>query len=210
MQPLIIFPFNGNGREALDCIGGNYDLIGFIDDTPEKQGMSMLGYPVFGREALDQFPNAKVLAVPGGPSSFQQRASYIEGLNIPVERFATVIHPNASVSKFASVGRNVLLMAGVVVTSNTVISDHVCVLPNSVIHHDTVVGEWTLIGSNVVIAGNVKVGKNCYIGSGTNIMNGLEIGEGSLVGLGANVIRNVHQQSRVAGNPSKEIITSVK
>ncbi len=210
MQTLIIFPFNGNGREALDCIGGNYDLIGFMDDTPEKQGMSSFGYPVFGREALDQFPDAMVLAVPGGPGSFRQRAAQIESLGIHHGRFATVIHPNSSVSKFASIGKNVLLMAGVVITGNAVISDHVCVLPNSVIHHDTVVGEWTLVGSNVVIAGNVKIGTNCYIGSGSSIMNGLEIGEGSLVGLGSNVIGNVHRQARIAGNPAKEIMTKEK
>ncbi len=208
MKQLIIFPFNGNGREAIDCIYDQYELIGFIDDTLEKQGMTSWGYPVFDREALNQFPDAKILAVPGGPQSFGKRSEYIKNLSISKERYATVIHPNASVSKFASIGRNVLIMAGVVVTSNAIISDHVCVLPNSVIHHDSIIGEWTLVGTNVLIAGNVSIGKNCYIGSGSNIMNGLDIGDGSLVGLGANVIRNVVSHSCVVGNPAREIAPS--
>ena len=31
MKELLIFPYNGNGLEALDCIQGQYRFIGFID-----------------------------------------------------------------------------------------------------------------------------------------------------------------------------------
>ena len=70
MEKLFIFPFNGNGLEALDCIQGRYEFIGFIDDTIEKQGKHEYGFEVFGREILDQFPDAKILSVPGSPTSF--------------------------------------------------------------------------------------------------------------------------------------------
>ena len=36
-QPLLIFPYNGNGIEALDCIGSAYRFIGFVDDTPRRE-----------------------------------------------------------------------------------------------------------------------------------------------------------------------------
>ena len=64
-------------------------------------------------------------------------------------------------------------MAGVVVTSNARIGDHVCILPNTVMHHDVTIGDRCLIGSNVTIAGGVALGENCYIGSGSSIMNGI-------------------------------------
>ncbi len=204
-QPLLIFPCNGNGLEALDCLGESFRLIGFIDDTPEKQGRAMDGCPVYGRDALTRWPAAQVLAVPGSPTSYRRRAQIIDGLGISVDRFATVIHPAATVSPRARLGRNVLIMAGVVVTSNASIRDHVCVLPNSVIHHDAVVGAWGLIGSNVTVAGGAVLGENCYIGSGSSIMNGLNVGEGALVGLGSNVIRSVPAGVRVVGNPAKPI-----
>ncbi len=205
MEKLLIFPFNGNGLEAIDCIQGQYELIGFVDDTPEKQGTSTNGYKVFGRDAFDTYPDAKVLAVPGGPQSFMNRIEIINSLSLARERFATVIHPKASVSSLATIGKNVLIMAGVTITSNATLEDHVCVLPNSVIHHDSVIGLWTLIGSSVVVAGNVRVGNNCYIGSGSTIINGMEIGDQSLVGLGSNVIRSVPPRARVVGNPAREI-----
>lgn len=200
---LLIFPFNGNGIEALDCIDENqFELIGFIDDNEEKH-KQLQKYPLFKRVALDQFPNAKVLAVPGSPTTFSMREDFIQSLNIPKERFATIIHPKANIGKQVSIGYNTLIMAGVVITSNAKIKNHICILPNTVIHHDTVINNYTLIGSNVVIAGGTIVEENCYIGSGTNIINGIKIGTKSLIGLGSNVTKSIQSNSKAVGNPAR-------
>lgn len=203
-EPLLIFPCNGNGLEALDCLGDRYRCIGFVDDTPEKQARGAYGLPVFSRAAL-QDREASVLAVPGGPQSYLSRQEVVDGLGIAGARFATVVHPFARVSQLARIGRNVLIMAGVVITSNAVIGDNVCILPNTVVHHDAVIGDWSLVGSNVSIAGGVTVGRNCYIGSGTRILNGLHIGDRALAGLGSNIIRNVAEGDRVVGNPARPL-----
>ena len=202
---LLIFPCNGNGLEALDCLGERYRMVGFVDDTLEKQGTTAFGHPVLARRALQDHESAQVLAVPGSPASYRRRPEIIGGLGLQAHRFATVIHPSARISPLARIGRNVLIMAGVVVTSNAIIGDHVCILPNTVIHHDVVVGDWTLIGSNVSIAGHVRLGRNCYLGSGSRIIDGVEIGERTLIGLGSNVIADVRCDVTVVGNPARPI-----
>jgi sugar O-acyltransferase (sialic acid O-acetyltransferase NeuD family) len=202
-QQLLIFPFNGNALEAFDCLNDEFDLVGFIDDTPEKQGVTDFGVKVFGRQNMSDFPNAKVLAVPGGPKSFHMREKIIADLGLTDGKFATLIHRGASISPLAKIGKNVLIMAGVVITSNAIIEDHVVILPNTVIHHDVKIEQHTLIGSNVSIAGGTHVGKNCYIGSGTKIINGISIGNRVLIGLGSNVIRSIPSDVRVAGNPAR-------
>ena len=204
-QRLLIFPCNGNGLEALDCLGDAFDMIGFVDDAVEKRGTRVAGYPVFGREAFAAYPSARVLAVPGSPSSYRSRPTVIEGLPVAADRFATVVHPRATVSPLARIGRNVLIMAGVVVTSNAVIGDHVCILPNTVVHHDVAVGPWSLIGSGVTIAGGTVIEENCYIGSGSSIIHGVTLGHECLVGLGSNVLRSITPNARIAGNPAREI-----
>jgi sugar O-acyltransferase (sialic acid O-acetyltransferase NeuD family) len=205
--PLLIFPCNGNGLEALDCLGQAWRCVGFVDETPQKQASGAYGYPVFPRSALTDFADARVLAVPGGPTSYRSRRQLIEGLDISPVRFARVIHPAACVSPRATLGDNILLMAGVVITSNAVIGSHVCLLPNTVVHHDSVVGDWTLVGSNVSIAGDVVIGQNCYVATGSSVMHGVRIGDGALVGIGSNIIRDVAAAARVAGNPAKPLHT---
>ena len=202
-QDLLIFPCNGNGLEALDCLGRAYRFVGFVDDAADKQGSDALGHRVMGRAALAELGHARVLAVPGSPLSFRSRREVIDGLQIDPLRFATVVHPSARVSPLAALGRNVLLMAGVVITSDAVIGDHVCVLPNTVIHHGARIGPWSLLGANVTIAGSVRIGENCYVGSGSTLINHVQIGNRAMVGLGSNVIRDVAPGATVAGNPAR-------
>lgn len=203
--PLLIFPCNGNGLEALDCLGESWDCLGFVDDTEEKQAAGAYGHRVLSRAAFTDTPDAKVLAVPGGPSSYRARRHVVEGLQLTPERFARVVHPAARISPRATIGYNVLIMAGVVITSNAIIGNHVCILPNTVVHHDSVIGDWTLIGSNVTVAGGCTVGQCCYIGTGSSIMHGIRVADGALIGIGSNVIRDVAAETCVAGNPAKPL-----
>jgi sugar O-acyltransferase (sialic acid O-acetyltransferase NeuD family) len=204
-RPLLIFPCNGNGVEALDALGTAFRCVGFVDDTPAKQGTTVHGFLVRGRDAFAAHPDALVLAVPGSPTSYRVRHEIVAGLGLPAGRLARVVHPAARISPLATLGVNLLIMAGVVVTSNAVIGNHVCLLPNTVVHHDAVIGDWSLVGSNVTLAGGVVLEENTYIGSGSSLMNGVRVGRGALVGLGSNVTRSVAAGSIVAGNPARPL-----
>ncbi len=225
MQQLFIFPCGANGLEALDCLTDDTHFLGFIDDDKEKQGNnifnndknSTLNFKVFDRdfyknsykEILEKYNNVKVLACLGSPTNFRKRKEIIESfckdLKIEKHQLTTIIHPSAQISKYASIGSNCLIMAGVVITHNAEIGDNVMILPNSVIHHDTQIGDFTCIGANVVIAGNVKIGNSCYIGSGATILQNIQIGTKTMIGLSAVIIRNIGENKTVVGNPAREI-----
>ena len=202
MKQLFIFPRNGNGIEALDCIDDEYDFLGFIDDnhTTFKND----DYPVFGRDAINKYDNVSILAVPGNSNNFLKRYKIISSLGIPNHRFANVIHKSAKIGKNVKLGNNILIMAGSVLTSNVLLGDHNVILPNSVIHHDVQIGSKTIIGSNVVIAGNTILGENCYIGSGTTIIHSIRIGDNTLVGMGSNVVNSFKGEQIIFGNPAKK------
>ena len=205
-QKLIIFPFNGNGREALDCLDPElFECIGFVDDDFENKKQRAGGIPVYGREFISKYPEAKVLAVPGSASSFRERNQVIDSLQLPAEKFATILHPSVVKGRDVHIGYNSLVMAGTVLTSNCFIGNHVCILPNSVIHHDTRIGDFTLVGSGVCVGGGTHIGENCYIASGSTIIHGIHIGSMALVGLASNVIRDITSNARVVGNPAREI-----
>ncbi len=203
MEEIIIFPYSGTAIEALDCLQDNQKCIGFVSDDEQIIGKSFFGVEVYDRTIFNKLPNAKILAVHGSPSSYLKRKEIIDALKLDKERFCTVIHPKASVSKNASIGYNVLIMGGVVITANASIGNHICILPNSVIHHDSLIGNYTLVAANVTICGNVSVSENCYIGAASSIKNGLNIGQNTLIGIGSNVINDIGAGKIVKGNPGK-------
>jgi sugar O-acyltransferase (sialic acid O-acetyltransferase NeuD family) len=203
LQPLLIFPHNGNGQEALDCLRERFRCVAFIDDLSAKHGVDVHGNLVVGREGLKHWPDAQVLAVPGNPRSYKERGALIDSLEVQPGRFARVIHHAARISPLACIGNNVLIMAGVVVTSNAVIEDHVCILPNTVVHHDVVVGHHSLVGANVTLAGHARLGQHCYVASGSSVSNHVQVGDFALVGLGSCVLKDVEPHARVAGCPAQ-------
>jgi sugar O-acyltransferase (sialic acid O-acetyltransferase NeuD family) len=203
MEEIIIFPYSGTAIEALDCLNDNQKCIGFVSDDDNVIGKYFFGVEVCSRAIFDKFPNAKVLAVNGSPTSYLKRKEIIDSLKIEKERFCNIIHPKAIVSKNATIGYNVLIMGGVVITANACIGNHICILPNAVVHHDSSIGEYTLIAANATICGNVTVGKNCYIGAASSIKNGLSIGDNTLIGIGTNVVNDIAAGKIVKGNPAK-------
>lgn len=202
MEDLLIFPYSGTAIEALDCLNDEWNCIGFISDDTCFIGKKFFGIEVFGRKALKDFPNAYVLTVHGSPTSYLKRQEIINSLLIDSSRFATVIHKKATVSTYAQIGVNVLIMAGTVITANAVIGNHVIILPNSVIHHDSVVGDFTLIAASVTVAGNVTIRNNCYLGAASSYKNGITIGKDSMIGIGTNVIKSFPEKSKLVGNPA--------
>ncbi len=202
-EEILIFPYSGTAIEALDCLSENQKCIGFISDDVNFIGKTYFGITVYDRAALNIFSEAKVLAVNGSPTSFLKRKEVIDGLKIDNDRFISIVHPKASISFNASIGLNVLIMSGVVVTANATVGNHICILPNTVIHHDSIINDYTLIAANATICGNVVIGENCYVGAASSIRNGVSVGAKTLIGISSNIIKSVEENVIVIGNPAK-------
>lgn len=214
MKPLILYPFNGQARETLGVVtalnqaGGEWDVLGFIDDDPARAARGGGAPPILGTpEVLARYPEAFVLAVPGRPDNYWKRLDMIAALGVPANRMPALIHPLASVGPDCVLGHNTVLMAGVVLTASVRLQPHVGILPNTVLSHDVTIGEGTLIGAGVLIAGGVQVGGSCYIGSGSKILQEVIIGEHALVGLGSTILHSVPPRTVVAGNPARLLRT---
>ncbi len=212
MKDILLFPFGGNAREALATIQAvnrkkrTWNAIGFVDDDREHWGREECGVEVIGgREVIDRFPTAYVLAVPGRPGAFHVRDEIIDGLGVDRDCYATVVDPSAHVAMNATIGRNVLIMANVVISCSVAIGDHCVILPNTVVSHDSIVNDYSLVGSNASISGSCTIGRMSYLGSGSRLKEGVAIGERSLIGLGSCVVDDVGGGVVVAGNPAREL-----
>lgn len=181
-----------------------YECGGFLDDDVTMHGKTVQGLPVLGplsraSECVDYvFVNGI-----GSPSNFWKKRNIIAKTGVPLERFETVVHPTASVSRMAQLGHGVVVFQHVTITSNVTVGHHVIILPNTVVSHDNIVGDYTCIAGGVCISGNVSVGHSCYLGANATIIHGARIGDHCLIGMGSVVLTDVPNNSVMVGNPAR-------
>ena len=213
MQDLIILGIGGNCIDILDAVLAlneaspvRYRVRGFLDDGYTGEGQMVQGFPLLGGlKDARRFPECSFVNGIGSFRNYWRKPEIIAKTGLNSERFATIVHPQGSVSRFASLGPGTVVLQNATVNSSAKVGKHVMVLPNVVISHDVEVGDHTCIASGACIAGGVRVGKACYLGANCSITNGVSMGDFSLAGIGAVVLKDVGEKSVVAGNPARII-----
>lgn len=211
-KKVVILGTGGNSVDILDTINDFnacastrvYECLGFLDDNESLWGKRILGVEVLG--SLDKvrvLGGCLLVNGIGAPTNFWKKEAIIAKTGASLERFETIIHPSASVSRTATLGRGVVVFQHVVITSNVRIGNHVIILPNTVISHDDVIGDYTCIAGGVCISGQVKIGQSCYLGTNSTIIGNSEVGDRCLVGMGSCVLSSVPPNSVVVGNPAR-------
>ncbi|MFC7685718.1 NeuD/PglB/VioB family sugar acetyltransferase [Ureibacillus sp. GCM10028918] len=210
IKKIIIFGTGGNCIDILDIINDinktkfTYHCSGFLDDNPEQWGKTIYGVKVLGplSDAIKYQTNHFFINGIGSERNFYYKENILTGTQIPIERFETLIHPSASVSRMSSLGKGSVVFQNVTITSNVRVGNHVIILPNSVLNHDVIIKDYTCIASGVNISGGVTVNSSCYLGTNSSIIGSVEIGENSLIGMGSNVLTDVKENSVMVGNPA--------
>lgn len=209
-RQLVIFGASGNALDVLDLVEAvnaaspRWEVAGVLDDG--QAGGTFAGLPVLGgladagRHGGCWFVNAI-----GSDRSFARRGEIVAGTGVPAERFATLVHPLASVSSRARIGRGVCVHAGVSVAGNVAVGDHVWLAPGSILGHDTAVGDHAMIAPGAVVSGGCHLGAACYVGAGAAVRQRVRVGAAALVGLGAVVLRDVPAGGVVVGNPARAL-----
>jgi sugar O-acyltransferase (sialic acid O-acetyltransferase NeuD family) len=211
-RPLLLIGAGGFGRETLEAVRAcnlvrpTWDVVGFLDDDPTLQERHVDGLPVVGRvDDLTRHPSAAAVVTVGNPSDFTRRRRVVDRLGSPPGRWATVVHPAASIPPSASVGEGTVVLAGVVATTGVEIGAHVAVMPSVVFTHDDVIGDFATLGSGARLAGGVIVGEGAYIGAGALVRERCRIGAWALVGMGAGVTGDVPSGEVWAGLPARRL-----
>jgi sugar O-acyltransferase (sialic acid O-acetyltransferase NeuD family) len=211
-KKVVILGTGGNSVDILDTIHDInaqtarevYECLGFLDDNESLWGNLLHGVKILGPlAAAQELKGCYFVNGIGTPANFWKKESIITKTGVPHERFATIIHPSASVSTMASIGLGTVVFQNVTITSNVKIGNHVIILPNTVISHDDVIGDYTCITGGVCISGGVKVGKSCYLGTNSAIIGNIEIGNYCLIGMGSVVLESIPHNSMFAGNPAR-------
>jgi len=191
----------------INIITESYELIGILDDNTELLGTEIEGIPVIGKlDKASEYPeNVKFIFGIGSYKSRLDRSQILERLNLPDERYETIIHPTAKVYRSATIGNGVIIYPGSIVFNGSQVDSFCIIVANSIVGARNILGRGCLLTSLVSLTSDVKVGSFSFIGTHSSVAEGVEIGPGSMIGMRSFVVRNVLPGSVVMGNPMKII-----
>lgn len=207
---IVIIGGRGNGTVIASTIedcqkaGQEIECAGFLNDNEA----TINDYPVLGgisQSVCEKLTDCFFIFAMSNIKQAAERYEMLKNLSIPIERFYTVVHPTAVVSNKAQLGKGVVIMPHVVVSPNAIIGHHSQMYAQSFIGHDSELKEMVFVANNASIGGRVIVHDGAHIGSNCSIRERLTIGRFAIVGLGATVLKNVENNTVVAGNPATTV-----
>src|SRR4051794_6660478 len=211
MRPLLIVGAGGFAREtveairAINAIAPTWRLLGLLDDDPGRHGNVVAGVPVIGPlELVHHEPRALVVLTTGRPDNYVSRPLIAARLGLPDARYATIVHPTATVGSTCTIGVGSVLLAPADLTADVVVGRHVVVMPQVVLPHDARVDDFATLASGVRVGGACHVAEGAYIGAAAVLREMITVGPRALVGMGSVVTRDVPGERKWMGSPAAD------
>lgn len=184
------------------CESCGYEIAGIIDNdiVGEYYGKSIVGTDANAKALFEQYKDCLVVISPFMPLIRKKLYNIYSAIGY---QFATIISPDARVSKYATIGEGTVIQGGVNVAANTQIGRFVKLNTNCNIMHDNVVGDFVTVCPNAVTLGYVNTADSVFIGANATILPNVTLGEECIVGAGAVVTKSVEPGKTVKGVPAK-------
>ena len=192
--------------DAKQRFGMNIEVLGLaLDDR--SGGDEINGYPILCdiKDLYDKYgkyDDVKFIYQLYRPDVMRERTAILNNLNIPMEKFATFIHPSVMLAKSAKIGVGNVFLANVVVNCNANIGNFNTVNSGTLLGHDITIGNNNYFAGQVCVGSGLTIGNMNFIGLNTSIRNGITIGDGNIVGMSSNITKSVGDNNVLYGNPA--------
>lgn len=190
--------------ELAEILG--YTVKGFYDEDESKHSLRIMDYPVLGKFSSlkndEIFGNNYIVAIGNNAARYKIMMKINETGGIT----PTLIHPTATISPSAEIGKGVYIQANAYIWTKVKIEDFCIISPNVVIAHHSTVGKACLVSTLTGVGASIKIEDKVFIGMGCTIVTGMHVvGKNSIIGAGAVVLKDVDKNSVYAGVPAKKI-----
>lgn len=209
MKDLLIVGAGGFGRELLQWskeinkITPRWNIVGFLDDNLQALDGYDCDYKIVGKISdWEPKENEEFVIALGFP---EIKKKVIESLLERGAEIVSMIHPDAHIGGFCTVGRGCIIYPDTRITVNVSIGDYVTILAQNFIGHDAVIGSYSTIFGNCSVNGHVQIGEGVLLNNSASTVPGIKIGTGAVIGAGSFVISNVRPGRHMFGNPAKRI-----
>ena len=116
-----------------------------------------------------------------------------------------LIHPKSVISNTSILNHQILINAGVIVNSLVKIGTGCIINTGAIIEHNCEIENFVHIAPGAVICGGVNISEGTFIGANSIVNQGVSIGKNVIIGSGSVVLNDIPDNSKVAGNPIKNI-----
>jgi len=209
MNKIIIIGGGGHAGITYDCILSQkkYEPIGYIDE--KKGNLDELGIKYHGnleniKNLLNKFNNLYFIIGIGDNYTRFKIVNLLKKNNLKI-KWATVIHPSASLSNKIKIGEGSLILNSSIISFNSVIKKHVCINTGASIDHDNIFDNFSSAGPASVTGGGVKVGELSYLAINSSVKHNIIIEKNVIVGANSFVNNNCKSNRVYFGIPAKEI-----
>lgn len=204
MKILAILGAGGHGKVVGDAAesSGEWQKIEFFDDN-WKEIPSSSPWPLIGDtddliSSLDRYDGIVVAIGDNTKRMAKCKRIMDSGGNL-----ATIIHPAAVASRYATAGAGTVILAGAIVNIHAILGIGCIINTGAVIEHDCSLGMGVHVGTGTRLAGGVTVGDRCWIGIGSSVRQLVRLGNDVFVGAGAVVVGSIDDSLKVVGVPAK-------
>lgn len=211
ITPIVVLGAGGDALVIAEAIvqghgaGQGVELAGFLDD--KLQGETLYGKTVLG--GLDDWRTlgANIRFVPAiqKVKDSPRRVERLLALDIPDERWITVIHPRAAVSSDARIGRGAFIASCATVQPECEIGDFASLRAGAMLGHHCRVDAHAYVGPNAVMCGRSVLELGAHLGPGSVLLEGKVMEPYSVAGIGCAVTKDVKERTIVFGNPARRV-----
>lgn len=205
MDKKIIIGYSGHAYVVLDAAQkSGSQVIGYAEKQVRTQNPFQLNYVGFeGNKDFQGWNQGYTFILGIGDNKIREMVTNI--IISKGENLASVIHPTATVGIHVEIDMGTFLASGVMINPLAKIGKSVIINTGSIIEHECKVDDFSHIAPGAVLAGNVSVGKRSFVGANAVIKEGVTIGHDAMIGAGAVVLQDVKSESKVVGNPGRDI-----
>ncbi|HYK74603.1 MAG TPA: acetyltransferase [Pseudoneobacillus sp.] len=201
---LLIIGASGHGKVVADIAikMNKWQQIAFLDDNEcvkKSMGLEVVGKSF---DAFNYIENCDLFVGIGNNRIRAKIQNQLKdkGASIPV-----LIHPKSTIGEQIWLGKGTVVMAGVVINSNTKIGEGCIINTGATIDHDNVIDDFVHISPGAHLAGTVKVGRGSWLGIGTVVSNNIIITSGCKIGAGAVVVKDITEPGTYVGVPVRRV-----
>lgn len=203
---LAILGASGHGKVLADIaeLTGWKKIVFFDDAWPEKTDNGV--WKVIGdtKMLLNNLNNYQGVIVAIGNNKVRQQK--LQQLDSAGAKIITLIHPSATVSRYTQIGLGSVIVAGAVINPDCIIGSGAIINTCSSVGHDCNLGDAVHVCPGARLAGGTDVGDRAWIGVGSSVRQLIKVGADAIVGAGSVVVKNIHSDTVVIGNPAKPLV----